>query len=139
MRIDYTFDGNSFAGYGVYVEKSSGLIGKPKRKSPEMYEYPGENGFIPDLGEVVYEARTITLSCFMLADSAGQLISMYESFTSILYNKTALCVLNMKIDGVTKLSFNCYVKEVSDMSKKFRNGMNAGEFTITFIEPKPYE
>jgi hypothetical protein len=139
MRIDYTFDGNSFAGYGVYIEKSGGLLGKTKRKSPETYEYPGENGFIPDLVAVVYEARTITLSCLMLADSAIQLITVYESFTSILYNKTALCVLNLKIDGVTRLSFNCYVKEVSDMSKSFRDGRNAGEFTITFIEPKPYE
>jgi hypothetical protein len=139
MRIDYTFSGTSFSSYGVYVSKSVGLLGKPKRKAPETYEYPGESGHIPDLAAVVYEPRKITLSCFILAASAGEIITGYESFTSFLYGQTAARALVLKIDGVSKLTFNGYVKEISDITKRFRNGRNAGEFTVTFIEPKPYE
>jgi hypothetical protein len=139
MRIDYVFAGSSFSGFGVYAEKSTGLLGRPKRKEPEIYEYPGENGHIPDLAAVVYEARKITLSCFILASSASDIISKYETFTSFLYEQTGVRALIMRIDGTNKLTFNCYVKEISDISKRFRAGKNAGEFTVTFIEPKPYE
>ncbi|MDR1455677.1 MAG: phage tail family protein [Tannerella sp.] len=139
MRIDYVFSGSTFSGYGVYVSRSTGLLGRPRRKDPEIYEYPGESGHIPDLATVVYEPRRITLACFILAASANEIISRYEAFTSFLYGQTEVCPLAMRIDGSTKLSFNCYVKELSDISKRFRSGRNAGEFTITFIEPKPYE
>jgi hypothetical protein len=139
MRIDYTFSGNSFSSYGVYISKSVGLLGKPVRKAPETYEYPGESGHIPDLATVLYEPRKITLSCFILAKSAAALICDYETFTSFLYGQTTVKALSLKIDGVVNLTFNGYVKEISDITKRFRNGRNVGEFTVTFIEPKPYE
>jgi hypothetical protein len=139
MRIDYQFSGNLFSGYGIYVSGSTGLLGKPRRKEPEIYEYPGENGHIPDLASTVYEARKITLSCFILASSAVDIISRYEAFTSFLYGQTGVEALVMYMDGVPELTFNCYVKEISDIVKRFRAGKNAGTFTVTFIEPKPYE
>jgi hypothetical protein len=137
MKIDYNFSGQNFSDFGVYVSKSEGLLGKPKRKKPETYEYPGESGHIADLSAIVYEPRTIKLTCFISADSAESLIASYKNFSSLLYGQTTARDLILKIDSQPKLTFNVYISEISDIDKKFRNSVNAGTFTITFIEPQP--
>jgi hypothetical protein len=137
MRIDYNFSGNNFSSYGVYVSESEGLLGKPNRKKVEIYEYPGESGHIADLSSVIYEPRTIKLSCFIKADTVASLITVYKNFSSLLYEQATVKNLILKIDGQEKLTFSVYVSEISELKKKFRDGVNAGTFTITFIEPQP--
>jgi hypothetical protein len=137
MRIDYNFSGFNFSSFGIYVSKSEGLIGKPNRKRSEIYEYPGENGHIADLSTIVYEPRTIKLSCFIKADNVDSLITTYENFSSLLYEQTTNQNLILKIDDQEKLTFSVYINEISELDKKFREGTNVGIFTVTFIEPQP--
>jgi hypothetical protein len=137
MRIDYNFSGDNFSDFGVCVSESQGLLGRPTRKKPEIYEYPGESGNIADLSSIAYEPRTIKLSCIIKADTVETLISTYDSFSSLLYAQTDVQDLIFKIDGQNKLSFNVYVNDISELKKKFRDGVNAGTFTVTFIEPQP--
>ena len=137
MKIDYNFSGQNFSSFGVYISKSEGLIGKPNRKKPETYEYPGESGHIADLATIEYDPRTIKLSCFIKANTVDSLITTYENFTSLLYGQTAVQNLILKIDNQEKLTFSVYVNDISDLDKKFRDGENIGTFTVTFIEPQP--
>jgi hypothetical protein len=137
MRIDYVFSGYSFSSYGVYVSESEGLLGKPARKKPETYEYPGESGHVADLSSVEYEPRKIKLSCFIKSAGVLSLIAGYNSFSALLYEQTAVKNLILKIDGQERLTFSVYVSEISELKKKFRDGANAGTFTVTFIEPQP--
>lgn len=136
MTITYTFDGANFSTYGVYVAASEGLLGVPKRKNPERYDFPGSNGFVPDLSMVIYEARTIKLDCFIKTTTLALLISQYNAFTKLIQAKTASKVLSVSVGG-NSLTFTCYVSDISELKKKFYDGMNAGTFTITFIEPEP--
>lgn len=136
MVITYTFDSLNFATNGVYVSKSSGLIGRPNRKKIEKYEYPEESGYVPDLATVAYEERKITFECFIKASSVANLISNYNSFTAALQGKTALKTLAVSVGG-TGLSYQVYVEEISDLEKKFKDGVNVGTFKITFVEPTP--
>jgi hypothetical protein len=137
MRIDYAFSGNLFSSYGVHISLGSGLLGKPRRKDVEIYEYPDEDGHIPDLTSVTYDSREIILSCFIVSDNVDTLISTYNDFTGILYEQTSLKELILIIDGINRLTYNCYVKDISELNKQFKNGKNAGTFTIKFIEPQP--
>ena len=137
MKVDYSFSDSNFSSYGVHISKSEGLLGKPKRKKPETFEYPDENGYTVDLETVVYEARTIKLNCFIVSNNIDSLINNYENFTELLYEQSQLKALKLLIDGIEKLSFDCYVSEISDLNKGFRDGQNVGTFTITFIEPEP--
>lgn len=136
MTITYTFDGANFSTYGVYVSASEGLLGVPKRKAPEKYEYPDSNGHVVDLSTVVYEARTIKLDCFIKASSISVLISQYNAFTKLIQAKTACKTLAVSADG-TALNYTAYVDDITDLKKKFSNGANVGTFTVTFIEPEP--
>lgn len=136
MVITYTFDSLNFTTNGVYVSKSSGLIGRPNRKKAERYEYPQESGFVPDLATAAYEARKIVFDCFIKATSAANLISQYNSFTAAILAKTAVKTLAVSVGG-TALSYQAYVEEVTELEKKFKDGQNVGTFKITFIEPTP--
>jgi hypothetical protein len=139
MKIDYNFSGVNFSSFGVYISESEGLLGKPNRKKPETYEYPGESGHIADLSSILYEPRTIKLSCFIVASTVDSLITMYDNFSSLLYEQTTEEDLILKLDGQEKLTFSVYVSEISELKKKFREGTNVGTFTVTFIESQPNE
>ena len=127
----------NFKTYGVYVSKSEGLIGKPKRKAPEIYEYPDESGHIADLATATYEARKITLDCFIKAPGVVELVSNYNTFTALILAKTAVKTLQVAIPGMSSLYFQVYVSDLSELEKKFKDGVNVGTFRIVFIEPQP--
>ena len=137
MNITYTFDGVDLTTYGVSVSQSFGLLGTPKRKNPEKFEYPDSNGFVVDLSTVVYEARTIKLDCFVEATSVADLKTQYDAFTKSVIAKTACKTLALMVDASTIKSFSAFVDDISDLKYNFANGANVGTFTLTFIEPEP--
>ena len=137
MEINYQYNGASFASYGVYVSNGSGFLGTPARKKPKTYEYPDHNGYLPDLEEPVYEARTISLDCFILTDSAAELVTRYTAFTKALLGVTKTVSLSVSIDGGTVYSGQVYTSAISDMVKTFVDGRNVGTFKVTIIEPEP--
>jgi len=137
MIIDYNFSGHNFSSFGVYISKSEGLLGRPNRKKPEIYEYPGESGHIADLSEILYEPRNIKLSCFIKSNSIDSLITTYNNFAALLSGQTEMKNLIIKIDGQEKLTYLVYVDEISNLDKDFRDGINVGRFSVTFIEPQP--
>jgi hypothetical protein len=136
MEITYTFDSLNFATNGVKVSKATGLIGRPNRKKPEKYEYPDQNGYVADLATVKYEARKITLECYIKASTVANLISNFNSFTAALQGKSAVKTLAVSVGG-NALSFSAYVDEITDLEKRFADGTNVGTFRIIFIEPEP--
>jgi hypothetical protein len=136
MNIVYTFDNMLFSTYGVKVSNSTGLMGVPKRKAPEKYDFPGETGMVVDLSVVAWEPRTIVLDCFIIANDAATLISNYQTFTKTIFNKTAKKNLVVAV-GATNLTFSVYVEDISDLDKAFIEGKNVGKFKIKFIEPEP--
>ena len=88
---------------------------------------------MPDLENVIYDVRTIELSCFITANSAAALIDAYNNFTKML-NVKGVKTLQVVV-GSKPLSFQAYFSEVSNIEKKFRDGQMHGTFTLKFIEP----
>ena len=133
MRIDYFFNGNKFRDYGVIVSGSKGIIGKPPRKKPNIFEYPDESGNVPDLQYLIYDVRTIELTCTIVANSASIFIDMYNSFAAML-NVAGIQTLQIMV-GSKSLSFQVYLSEISSIEKRLKEGMTYGKFTVKFIEP----
>lgn len=134
MNITYLFNGINFKDFGVFVSASKGLLGKPNRKKPNVFEFPGESGQVVDLKNVAYETRVIELTCFIKSASIGDLIDNYNSFTNTLLSVTETKQLKVAVEAKS-LNFLVYVENISDLEKKFSNGVNIGTFKIKFIEP----
>ena len=137
MKVSYQYNGTSFASFGVYVSNGGGFLGAPARKKPKTYEYPDHNGYLPDLEVPVYEARTISLDCFIVTDSAAGLIAQYTAFTKALLGVTATVSFSVAIDGSTVYTGQVYASAISDLVKTFVDGRNVGTFKVTIIEPEP--
>ena len=134
MNIVYQFNGYNFKDFGVYVSLGKGLIGKPKRKKPNIFEYPDESGYVADLKNEIYEPRIIELFCFIKAATINDLIDNYNSFTSELFSILETKQLQVNI-GTKSLNFLVYVENISDLDKIISDGMNVGTFTVKLIEP----
>lgn len=135
MNIKYSYNGKNLKDYGVFVSKGRGFIGSPRRKEPKKYEWSDESGFVPDLINPVYEARTITLECFIVAESAVDLIHRFNAFTSELIGVTSLVPLVIEVKGQVVYIGNTYTSAISELNKTFSEGKNTGTFTITIIDP----
>ena len=136
MEIIYSFNSILFKDHGVFVSNSEGIIGIPKRKEPEKYDYPNENGYVVDLKNKVYEPRVIKLDCFIKAISSTDLIDKYNLFTKSIQDIEETKPLSVSVDA-KGLSFLCYVSDITPLKKRFTQGVNYGTFTLTFIEPNP--
>ena len=134
MNVFYKYDNNAFRTYGVFVSGSDGIIGMPERKAPNKYEYPDESGYVPDLSNVIYEAREIDLTCFIKAATAEELISKYEAFTALLSEVKETKTLSITV-GTKSLSFEVFCQKIGKIKKTFTKVVNVGTFTIKFIEP----
>jgi hypothetical protein len=134
MTINYFFNSVNLKTYGVYISKGIGLLGKPKRKKPNIFEYPDESGYVADLNSIKYEIRTIELECFIKANSVDDLILLYDNFTTDVQNVGDVKTLRVTINS-KDLSYQVYASDISTLQKTFANGLNVGTFKITFIEP----
>jgi hypothetical protein len=66
-EIIWRLDGQNFKDWGVYVEGSDGLLDMPRMKEPFRVDWADMHGEVIDLSRKRYEAREITLSCWMKA------------------------------------------------------------------------
>ena len=136
MDITYSFNSVNFKTHGVFVSGSNGIIGLPPKKI-EIFKYPGESGNVPDLAHATFDVRTIELSCFIKANSAGALVTNFNIFIGI-FEQTSTKNLTITVgsgSSAKTLSFLVYLKSVSTLKKTFCDGQNVGTFTLIFIEP----
>ena len=137
MKIVYKYNNVDLKTYGVSVSKGKGFLGDPERKDPKKYEYPDENGYLPDLTTPVYKERTITLECYIAADSAILLATKHKAFTRAMTGVTGLVPFTVTIDGTVIYSGSVYADKITDLNKEFSNGKNIGTCTLTIVEPNP--
>lgn len=135
--------------YGVTVESSEGLEGKPALKSVDSFEWKYLHGSIPDLRNRRYENKEIKLNCWISASSKQMLVESLNNFLGFFsYDE----LLWMKVswdnnDGhgtivpdphASKGIFSLvYLKSVSSIEYKYRFGNQMAKFTLTLIDPYP--
>lgn len=136
MKIVYKYNNIDIKTYGVSVSKGKGFMGRPERKVPKKYEYPDENGYIPDLTNVKYKERVITLECFIVANSAIDLVSKFNAFSKAMM-QSELVPFVITINTTQVFAGNVFVSNISDLNKTLKDGQNVGTFILSIIEPNP--
>lgn len=136
MEIEYSVDGKKFKDYGVYVSASSGLLGGLKPKSRVQMEWADENGYCIDEGaDVSFSARSIALTCFLLASDISDGVGKINAFMSLFYT-CGTKHLNVAI-GSKSLSYDVVLTDKVDIQKIFRDGKMVMTFALKLEEPNP--
>ncbi len=136
MNINYFIDGIDFKTYGVFVSGSDGLISKPKMKPPVVAKWDEYHGEVPDLQNKYYEAREITLSCFILGNDKYDFLQKANAFLS-LFDGSGLHRLMVAVDESEPLVYQVYLADSVDVRKEWSDQKMVGTFNIRLREPEP--
>lgn len=135
-EVVYSINGKYFKDFGVYVSSSEGLIDALKRKPVKTYNWSEFNGESIDLSDVKFEARQITLSCFIKGENFPQMQSRFQSFINE-FQKSGTQRLMVRPFGYNPLVYEVYISDEVKLNKTFNNGQMVGTFQIKIIEPNP--
>lgn len=136
MEIIYKIDGTNFTDYGVRVEGSQSTIGKLKLKEPARMDWKNTHGEMVDLSKKYYQARDITLECFIQADGPTDFITKFDAFAAK-FDKAFTNRLSMMVEGNEPREYEVYLPDGIDMKKRWNAGSMVGVFTLALREPEP--
>lgn len=135
--IKYQIDGYDFADSGVGVTKGTGLLDRPKHKKATQTDWADMNGYYIDLSKRKYEARTITLECFIKADGMMDFADKVETFIGK-FETAGLHELRITLTDATRpLFYHVYLDEAVSVDKTWNDSAMVGKFTLKLIEPEP--
>ena len=152
-QLAYLLDGVDFKTYGVFVSKGKGFTDGLKMKEPLKVEFNGYHGETIDLTRPRYEAREITLDCFI--DSVGGKMAFVQAMQDFLEQFRAkhtlpsgtpasaeLCPaglhrLTLDIHPTKPLVYEVYLPDATNVDKEWNDKRMQGTFTLTLREPEP--
>lgn len=152
-QLAYLLDGVDFKTYGVGVSKGKGFTDGLKMKEPLKVEFNGYHGEVIDLTRPRYEAREITLECFI--DRAGGKMAFVQAMMDFLEQFRAkhqlpnntpagaeLCAaglhrLTLDIHPTKPLIYEVYLPDATNVDKEWNDKRMVGTFTLTLREPEP--
>lgn len=155
MPLIYTFKKGSDdavninSTYGVIVDKSTGLIGKPSLKNVDSFDWKYLHGTTPDLFNRRYQNKEITLSCWMTADSKQQLVERFNNFISYFsYDGLIFMKVTWPTDNnngyvvpnphTAKGLFGLvWLSKVDGVDFKWRYGKQVIRFKLILVDPYP--
>lgn len=132
----YTLDGVDFRKYGVFVSDSDGVLNRPKLKPLANISWDNYHGEDVDLNHKFYEAREITLSCFIKAKTKNDFIVQMSKFEQQ-FDKRGLHRLVIDVHPIKPLIYEVYCKDEISVSKKWNDELMVGTFKLKLIEPQP--
>lgn len=136
-NIEYTIDGVNIKDvYGVCVAASKGVIDKPKLKTPTSVSWDNYHGEVVDLWHKFYEAREITLSCFLKAESKNDFITKVVQFEQ-LFDKQGTQRLMISVHPIKPLVYEVYCKNEISVTKTWNDRLMVGTFDLKLTEPEP--
>ena len=133
---DYYINGVNFTTDGVYVSKSQGIIGGIKLRQPVRHEWPDYHGEVVDMAAPRYEARDITLECFMKATTKETFLSGMQTFMAR-WMTGAMKRLMIVVDATKPLVYDVYLTMGPDVDKKWNDATMVGTFSLKLREPEP--
>jgi hypothetical protein len=140
MTVSYYINGIAFTTYGVKVSGSKGLLNGLKMKEPLKVTWPDQHGEVVDLAAPRYEAREITLECFIKAASSTAFILAVQTFLAA-FQKAGLQRLMIDVNDavVTRkpLLYEVYIADGPDVTKKWNATLMIGTFSLNLREPEP--
>lgn len=140
MKVYYYINGVDFVSYSVKVSASTGLLSALKMKEPVKVTWPDQHGEVVDLAAPRYEARDISLECFIKAASSTAFIIAVQTFLAA-FQKAGLqrLMIDVNDDVVTRkpLVYEVFLQEEIEVKKKWNPTHMVGTFTLKLREPEP--
>lgn len=151
-QLAYLLDGVDFKTYGVYVSKAKGLFDGLKMKEPLKVEFQGYHGEALDLSKPRFEAREITLECFIKAEGGKMaFVQAVQDFINQFFAKhtlpsstlnaelvqAGLHRLTVDIHPTKALVYEVYLPDGTSIDKEWNDKKMTGTFTLTLREPEP--
>lgn len=133
--LSYKIDGVDFKTFGVYVAKSTGFIDGLSMKEPQTATWQGQHGEMPDLVSPRYNAREITLECFIQASNKFDFLTKAKAFLAAFY-KPDLRKLELTISS-KPLIYMVYASNTLEIEKRWNSSQMIGTFKLTLKEPQP--
>lgn len=136
-KITYLIDDiNIFSEYGIVVKNSSGIISQPAVKQPFLQVWGDAHGEVVDNSKVYYEAKEITLDCWLMGTSNLSVTELLNNFYTMLRTPN-LKRLMVYIDANKPLIYQVYLKGDININKKWKPGVSMANFSVTLREPEP--
>ena len=133
--VQYLINNTDFKQFGVWVQESSGILDLPKAKEIKKANWAEYHGTIPDLRNIRYEERIITLKCFLVANNPAELVGNFNKFLALISGGLKRLQINVTAD--VSLHYDVYLSSNISLRKKWSEGKMVGEFDITLTEPEP--
>jgi hypothetical protein len=135
MEIIYKLAYRNFKEFGVYVKQGDGFFDALKMKEPFRVDWPDFHGDIIDLTSPRYEARQLSLECFIYSSTVEEFETKVKQFFNLLYGANTK---RLSIDtGSFVYNYEVYMPAGAQVKKKWRPTDMIGEFTLQLVEPQP--
>ena len=136
--VEYYINGKNFKEFGVEVSNSPDILDTLKRKDPLEIDWPDYHGKVIDLHDPRYEAREITLECFITASNNMNFVMWWRRFMQEFQFKSGTLRLSCVYSSAAQpLVWDIYIDEKSSLDKTWNKELMVGTFEIHLIEPSP--
>ena len=135
--LRYYLDGVELKeGYDIVVSASAGVIDALKRKDPFRVEWEDYHGEVVDLQVPIFEAREITLDCWIPAAGMLDFAFKMKKITDRL-STSGTHRLKIEIDPTRPLVYEVYAPSGVEVDKKWSDSDMVGKFQLVLREPEP--
>ena len=135
-QLEYFLDGVSFNDIDLHVESSTGVLDLPKLKTPTSVDWADYHGKVIDLTEKRYQAREITLNCWLRAKGKMDFTERVNRVYDIL-RQDGTQRLMISIHPTKPLVYEVYCEDGVAPSKRWHDDKMIGTFSLKLKEPDP--
>lgn len=135
-QLEYFLGGVSFNDLDLYVESSTGVLDLPKLKTPTSVDWADYHGEVIDLSEKRYQAREITLNCWLRAKGKMDFTERVNRVYDIL-RQDGTQRLMISIHPTKPLVYEVYCEDGVAPSKRWHDDKMIGTFSLKLKEPDP--
>lgn len=135
IPVIYLLDQIPFKNYNVYVSDSSNLFDKASIKENQKKDWSDEHGYDIDLQSRYHNSKTITIDCFIPANSLKECIEKYNNFFNALDQKGSRRL--SVIAGDLRMEYQVFRQDTAENKLIYDDSNAAGTFKLKLIENIP--
>ena len=134
--LEYFIDGQNFKDFDIRVSSSEGVLDLPKLKTPHTIDWPDYHGEMIDLDNKRYQAREITLNCWMRARGKVDFAQKVNAFQRIFMGDGTQRLM-IQIHPTKPLIYEVYNVDGIAHDKRWHDDKMIGTFPLKLKEPDP--
>ncbi|MFV0149743.1 hypothetical protein OBJ95_05915 [Empedobacter falsenii] len=135
IPVVYLLDNIPFKNYNVYVSDSSNLFDKASVKENQKKDWSDEHGYDIDLQSRYHNSKSITIDCFIPANSLKECIEKYNDFYNVLDQKGSRRL--SVIAGELRMEYQVFRQDTAENKLNYDDSNAVGTFKLKLIENMP--